>query len=39
MILEMGFEIKEEQMGRLLAQCMQRPGIAPCSGWSMTCLQ
>ena len=27
MILEMGFELKEEHMGRMLAQCMQRPGI------------
>ncbi|CAK9005681.1 unnamed protein product [Durusdinium trenchii] len=27
MILEMGFEIKQDQMGRMLAQCMQRPGI------------
>ena len=28
MILEMGFLIKQDQMGRMLAQCMQRPGIA-----------
>lgn len=28
MILEMGYEIKQDQMGRMLAQCMQRPGIA-----------
>ena len=27
MILEMGFLIKQDQMGRMLAQCMQRPGI------------
>ena len=32
MILEMGFELKEEQMGRMLAQCMQRPGIVGPSG-------
>jgi len=27
MILEMGFSLTEEHMGRMLAQCMQRPGI------------
>lgn len=29
MILEMGFLIKQDHMGRMLAQCMQRPGIDP----------
>ena len=43
MILEMGFLIKQDQMGRMLAQCMQRPGIAACICWgggrnmSITC--